>query len=167
MGAEYYEGHGLSNKHAGDAFAELAEQCAWEYGHGGYTGTFAETPGCILMGKLPPTISSAKFATLMNQAQQVEWFGHWTETIKAPKEEGKWFQDTLRVIKHRKVAWPKSMRTTQMTLMINKFMDLSGMKWESAAAVECNAVETRKYKKDTNKQGTRGKLYYFAATCSS
>jgi len=169
MGAEYYEGVELSNKHAADAFAVLAEACAWESGHGGYTGTFAETPGCILMGKLPPRISSEKFATLISQGKEIDWYGHYTEHIYAEPEPGaSLFPRTVeRTIKRRKVKWPKSMQTPTMQAMIERFIKQSELKWEPAAAVECNAVETREYKKSTRKQGTRGKLYYFAATCSS
>lgn len=39
------------------AYHDAVERAAWEYGHGGYTGTIAEKPGYVDLGPLPEGIT--------------------------------------------------------------------------------------------------------------
>lgn len=64
MGADFDQGIAIG-KTLDEAFHELHEERAWEYGHGGYTGTFAETPGAIEVGKLPARVTSEQFENLI------------------------------------------------------------------------------------------------------
>jgi hypothetical protein len=56
MGADYDEGYAFG-KNAAAAFNALYEERAYERGHGGYSGSFAEKPGMITFGKLPARVT--------------------------------------------------------------------------------------------------------------
>ena len=51
MGAEVFTEVYSGDKSIKDAFAELTEQAAWDYGHSGYTGTIAEKTEFVLRSK--------------------------------------------------------------------------------------------------------------------
>lgn len=47
MGAISFENEYRGTYDAAAAYVDLVEQARYEHGHGGYTGTIAETDGCI------------------------------------------------------------------------------------------------------------------------
>lgn len=54
-------------RYVNEAFNAIAKDRAHWYGHGGYTGTFAETPRAALIGTLPARVTSDMFATLIKE----------------------------------------------------------------------------------------------------
>jgi len=83
MGADIDEGLAIG-KTLRQAFQALSEQRAWDRGHGGYTGSFAETPGATLVGELPARVTSEQFEALINELDYVwhaeDWEGNGKHT---------------------------------------------------------------------------------------
>jgi len=50
----------FDHKPTRDELGELVEECAWESGHGGYSGTFAECPGFTFRRETFDTIRQAE-----------------------------------------------------------------------------------------------------------
>lgn len=66
MGADTDTGYAIG-KDLASAFQDLIDERAYYYGHGGYTGTFAETPGAIYVGQLPARVTSEQFEQLIQE----------------------------------------------------------------------------------------------------
>jgi hypothetical protein len=47
MGAEFQVDYGQGGD-VKEVYREVRDQAAWEYGHGGYTGTIAESTGVVM-----------------------------------------------------------------------------------------------------------------------
>lgn len=59
MGAEQFEVHVEGVSDVQQAFNDAVEQAAWEYGHGGYTGTIAEKGSYVILN-LPEGVTAAQ-----------------------------------------------------------------------------------------------------------
>jgi hypothetical protein len=152
MGAEYQENI-ITGKDFAHAFDELVESCLYDYGHAGYTGTFAEKDQGVVIATLPPRITSDRWAEIIDQNTDAVLY---SDSIYSTPE---------KLINDKTL--PKSMRTQYWRSRIVRFIRVADEKWGPAAAVQLNDGETRKVKERAGEKGTRKKAYYIAGWCSS
>lgn len=86
MGAERFDQF-QKGTDAKKAFSDAVDRAAWEYGHGGYTGTIAEKPGFEMRRKDPLTLSEAY--VFADEDMDKNWYEHdkwgdaWAVPVKA------------------------------------------------------------------------------------
>lgn len=153
-----------------EAFGIVREARAYDYGHSGYTGTFAEKHGAKTVGvKLPPRVSHNDFENMLERYQEWKDHGYWWDRVLVKEGESPW-QHEYRKVKRRRDPRPKSMQTTVWDRAISSFLDIADDKWGPAAAVELNDKDRlatiKQQRRDwLGKQGIRAWFIY--GWCSS
>lgn len=141
MGAQQFEQVGFG-KTAKEAFTKAREQAAWEYGHGGYTGTLAEKYESVVVRR-PKGSSLEAMDVAARLARMAPYDGR---TVRQEAEKhfpDAWVDEAVRV-------WPT-------------YDD----KWGPAVQVPMSPSEEREYRQRRGLEGRHGTGYVFCGWASS
>lgn len=151
MGADHFTTIALG-KTVSEAFSKAQRDAAYEYGHGGYTGTIAEKDGFV-------TITVPKGTT--------------AEKLIAKGHEAAWAWEQA---KYREGYKPKATERAAWKYLVAKlgeydaerFMELAhGDKWGPALALEVTGARAVEIKARSGRKGTHDKVFIFTGYASS
>jgi hypothetical protein len=156
MGASQFGEYGYGRT-ASEAFTAAREQAAWEYGHGGYTGSLAEKPGAVLLPELPARWTTQTVEQLISEAE----FG---ASYKAANGQWKTRKGSAEKAQQKLDGWLRGTTWNHARLVA-----AYNAKWESALCLLVPATEERKHRATQgNPPKPRGRsLYYFFGLASS
>lgn len=171
MGATTFQTYGFG-KDLQDAFRQAREDAAWEYGHGGYTGTIAEKPSAVLFA-LPPRVKPQKY---------IEWIDMLTEgDTSYIKEELARLKRTRakpgqgEAMRKRRAELAKEIKRAERELAkipaqflpdVRRAAGVYEDKWGSAVAFEINGTDGRRLKERHGLKGTRKRVFLFCGWAS-
>lgn len=155
-----------------EAFIKARDQAAWEYGHGGYTGTLAEKSEYVLL-ELPPRVNLDRFLNWVQAAEygEPEWERErlaYLEQNRAPRGQGQnWRKEKARLkesIRHSERELAKI--PAQHLSLVQRAAAIWRDKWGPALAIELRGEAAVKAKKRAGLGGTRQKVFVFAGLAS-
>lgn len=155
MGASYFTtyGHG---KDVEAAFKQATDEALYWHGHGGYSGTIAEVPGCRLFTRAKGCRTSPE--ALLDAALNCIQYDTYD-----PKLD-RWVKEELSP--DAKVSWLKIARAFGER-NADAFIDaVVGSKWEPCAAIEVTGKQAVEYKERAGLKGTRNKVFVFGGFAS-
>jgi hypothetical protein len=129
----------LVGKDLAKEYARAVDQAAWEYGHGGYTGTIAEKCAFVNLGSLPPRLTVDRLEELI-----------WKQTDWRFEVEGRKLLG-LRPPAH---PVPEAWRA-----FVEKAADIYDDKWGPALVVEVTGTAASKIKAQRGRAGTRDRVW--------
>lgn len=172
MGAVDFQTYGFG-RDAREAFKTAVEQAAWEYGHGGYTGTIAEKPSYELV-VLPPRVTTDKFVRWV-ELMEYDDLTYLRETLgqleanRAPRGQGEAYRKRkaelrkqIKQVERDQASIPEKHRE-----LVRRAAQIWGDKWGPALAFEVRGTEAKKAKEWARLKGTRKRVFCFCGLASS
>jgi hypothetical protein len=162
MGADQDQAFGVG-KSARAAYDSIREERLYEYGHGGYSGTFAEEYSLVLIGTLPARVTSRDFALAADRYGDFVADGYWTEYVPNGEKYGFAYDSKKR----RRDPRPNALKTPEWARKLKAWYGTVNDKWEPTAGIELNKQETVSVKAAQRMKGTQAKAFYFQGLCAS
>jgi hypothetical protein len=137
----------LVGKDLAKEYARAVDQAAWEYGHGGYTGTIAEKGAFVNLGPLPPRLTVDRLETLIYRVDEYQW--HLEDWRAGRRRE------------------PRNPVPEQWRAFVKKAADIYDDKWGPALVVELTGTAASKVKAQVGRAGTRDRVWVAMGMASS
>lgn len=130
-------------------YYRAVEQAAWEYGHGGYTGTIAEKGGFVDLGPLPARMTVDRLEALIWKAKE------WHQAVEDHRNG--WSKH-----KPGQNPVPEQWRT-----FVTKAAGIYDDKWGPTLVVELTGTAASKVKARVGRAGTRDRVWVAMGMASS
>jgi len=170
MGAADFSTTALG-KTAEDAFSTAIHEAAYEYGHGGYTGTIAEKGGdgfiqFTVKARTNPydvqnKLWDAQVALDYEQDPKSEWT---RKPTAAERNALAWLRDRVSFApaKPTRGGYGYAPRPDAATALI----EASNNKWGACACIEITGARAAKIKAERGRKGTHDKVFLFFGSAS-
>jgi hypothetical protein len=137
MGATTFTHHVAGPIPVAEAFTKARESAAWEYGHGGYTGTIAEKPSYIEFAR-PDLPEWTDLETAVNEAIGDPWSGGPVEVpvrVDCKHEDNDGDRDGCRVCWGTERRFEPRPLPDDVSKELNRISALLQDKWGPAGAM--------------------------------